>query len=141
MAESWAGLCPVGPNPFGHHLTSVVLHGLNAMLVFLVMVQLLLCAGISWGSRIAPAQAIPAAAVTALLFGLHPLRVESVAWVSERKDLLCAFFVLLSILTYITYTAARSGGKRLCLFVVSIDFAVLALMSKPMAVSLPSSCS
>lgn len=127
-----------GPNPFGHHLTSVVLHGLNAMLVFLVIVQLLLCArGFRGEVESHPAQAIPAAAVTALLFGLHPLRVESVAWVSERKDLLCAFFVLLSILTYINYTAARSGGKRLCLFVVSIDFAVLALMSKPMAVSLP----
>ena len=83
-----------------------------------------------------------AAATTGLLFGLHPLHVESVAWVAERKDLLCALFYLLSIMAYTSYLkrgwgdAYRQAGSR-GRYLLALCFFILALMSKPMAVSLP----
>ena len=93
-------------NPWGHHLTNIILHGLNTGLVFLLFVTLI--------GRVNPDQRSStslwiSAAVTALLFGLHPLRVESVAWVSERKDLLCGFFFLSTLLTYLFYVPAKSS--------------------------------
>ena len=87
-----------------------------------------------------------AAGFTGLLFGLHPLHVESVAWVAERKDLLCAFFFFLSITSYTKYVSALTNEPagesfRSPLFnrhyLLTIGFFVLALLSKPMAVSLP----
>jgi hypothetical protein len=71
--------------------------------------------------------------VTGLLFGLHPLHVESVAWVSERKDLLCAMFYLLSIMAYMAYRTHKIYRT----YFLTLCFFILALMSKPMAVSLP----
>jgi tetratricopeptide (TPR) repeat protein len=84
--------------------------------------------------------------VTGLLFGLHPLHVESVAWVAERKDLLCALFYMLSLMAYTKYAQADSDetrGKEATLlfsdkrYLYSLGFFMLALLSKPMAVSLP----
>ena len=72
-----------GLKPWGHHLTSVLLHALNTVLVFLLLRGL---TGALWRS-----------VLVAALFGLHPLHVESVAWVAERKDVLSAFFGLLSL--------------------------------------------
>jgi len=85
-----------GLKPWGHHLTSVLLHALNAGLVF-ALLQLM--TGARWRSL-----------VVAALFAVHPLRVESVAWVSERKDVLSAFFGLLALLAYARY-AEGSGQK------------------------------
>src|SRR5208337_78591 len=76
------------------------------------------------------------AAATGLLFGLHPLHVESVAWVSERKDLLCAMFFLLSTLAYTKYVSSGGGLWNKHYILVVLLFA-LALLSKPMAVTLP----
>jgi tetratricopeptide (TPR) repeat protein len=109
-----------------------------------------------WKERSMPEEASPflderriliAAGVTGLLFGLHPLHVESVAWVAERKDLLCGLFFLLSISAYVKHiralhneplekkkTASRFFNRS---YLVSLVFFVLALLSKPMAVSLP----
>ncbi|MDA8091313.1 MAG: tetratricopeptide repeat protein [Nitrospiraceae bacterium] len=79
-----------------------------------------------------------AGAITGLLFGLHPLHVESVAWVSERKDILCALFYLLSILAYIRYVkGVYEHRNRYSPYLLSLCFFALALMSKPMAVTLP----
>jgi tetratricopeptide (TPR) repeat protein len=82
------------------------------------------------------------AGVTGLLFGLHPIHVESVAWVAERKDLLCALFYLLSVMAYIKYATRRQAQGDNNVMVsrsnhLSLLFFILALMSKPMAVSLP----
>lgn len=124
--------------PLGHHLTSIMLHGLNALLVFLVVLQLLLRARASFVPAASySVWAISSAGIAALLFAVHPLRVESVAWVAERKDLLCAFFFLLSISAYISYASLRSKGGGLAWIVISLLCALLALMSKPMAVTLP----
>ncbi|HUI44703.1 MAG TPA: tetratricopeptide repeat protein [Nitrospirota bacterium] len=90
-----------------------------------------------------------AAGITGLLFGLHPLHVESVAWVAERKDLLCALFFLLSIITYTNYVSRQksedssndeAGKKNLFIsspYLFTLGFFILALLSKPMAVTLP----
>lgn len=74
---------------------------------------------------------------TALLFGIHPVHVESVAWVAERKDVLCAFFFLLSIIFYIRHATLSNGHRFLSNYRLSLLFFALSLMSKPMAVTLP----
>ena len=117
-----------------HHLTNLILHGLNTALVFILIVTLL--------SRIAsPARDtswnIIAGGVTALLFGLHPLHVESVAWVAERKDLLCAFFFILTTWAYTCYVFSPVKRRRRMWYGITLILFVLALMSKPMAVTLP----
>ena len=114
----------------GHHLTNLLLHGLNAGLVVL-----LLCALARARARWAESSArtIIAGIAAGLLWGLHPLRVESVAWVSERKDLLCASFYLAGLLCYLRY----AGNAKQRFYIATLACLALALMSKPMAVSLP----
>ncbi|HZN53677.1 MAG TPA: tetratricopeptide repeat protein [Candidatus Polarisedimenticolaceae bacterium] len=103
----------------GHHLTSVLLHVANTLLVFALLAR-------------ATGDAARSGAV-ALLFGVHPLHVESVAWVSERKDVLGALFALLALVAYVGYVQ-RPGARRYA--AVTAAF-VASLMSKPMAVTLP----
>lgn len=103
----------------GFHLTNVLLHGGNVLLLFFVLRCL---TGAGWRS-----------ALVAALFAIHPLHVESVAWVAERKDVLCAFFGLLAIGAYVRYVRHGSGWAYLTAFL----FFVLGLMAKPMLVSLP----
>jgi len=108
-----------GLNPAGHHLTSLLVHAANVLLVFLVLGRL---TGSRWRSGLAAA-----------LFAVHPLHVESVAWISERKDVLSAFFWMSTLVAYTRY--ARSPGlKRYGL--TALVFA-LGLMAKPMLVTLP----
>jgi protein O-mannosyl-transferase len=108
-----------GPKPAGHHMTSVGLHAINAVLLFLLLVFMTGFTGRS--------------AMVALLFALHPLHVESVAWISERKDVLCAFFWFLTLLAYAWHARAPSRKRY---WFVAAGFAC-AIMSKPMAVTLP----
>jgi protein O-mannosyl-transferase len=103
----------------GHHWTSVIIHIFNTILLFLLLNRL---TGALWRS-----------AFVAALFAIHPLNVESVAWISERKNVLSTFFLLLTMLFYARY--AESPGWRRYLPVL-ICFA-LGLMSKPMLVTLP----
>ncbi len=133
-----------GLNPFGHHLTSIILHGMNTLLVFLLVMQLMLRGRamnqVPTPSSVflsLPTQHLIAAVVTALMFGLHPLHVESVAWVAERKDLLCAFFFLLTLCSYLFYTSSVAAKNRRAWFTACIVFTTAALMAKPMAVTLP----
>ena len=108
-----------GLNPEGHHLTNVLFHMANAILLFVVLRWM---TGAIWRSGL-----------VAALFALHPLHVESVAWVAERKDVLSTFFWMLTMVAYVHYVN-RPGGKRYLL--VLITFA-LGLMAKPMLVTLP----
>ena len=108
-----------GLNPMGHHLTSLLFHVANTLLLLLILVRM---TGTLWQSSFAVA-----------LFALHPLHVESVAWVAERKDVLSTFFMMLAIWAYILYV--KKGNIRRYLLVVL--FFVLGLMSKPMLVTLP----
>jgi len=108
-----------GLNPMGHHWTNLIIHMTNTILLFLV---LNLISG-----------AMLRSAFVAALFALHPLHVESVAWISERKDVLSTFFGLLMVLAYYRYV------KRPCFknYLPVIIFLSLGLMAKPMIVTFP----
>jgi hypothetical protein len=135
-----------GLNPLGHHLTNNILHAVNTFLVVLLVTRLLEfvkpLSAVSYqlsaktDSRFTSHDSrfiLIAASATGLLFGLHPIHVESVAWVAERKDLLCALFYLLSVIAYVKYATCKTYRTYLfCLI-----FFTLALLSKPMAVTLP----
>ncbi len=133
-----------GLNPLGHHLTNNILHALNAALVVILLARILTSVVNHKRNRtfLTDRAIVIAGAATGLLFGIHPLHVESVAWIAERKDLLCALFYLLAVIAY-TYNAretAADNAHSLCFswtYLVSIVFFCLALLSKPMAVTLP----
>ena len=108
-----------GMHPWGHHLTNLVFHAAASVLLFLA---LRLLTGALW----------PSAAVAAL-FAVHPLHVESVAWIAERKDVLSAVFWMLAMGAYGLYVR-RGGVARYAMVVAAF---VLGLMSKPMVVTLP----
>jgi len=105
--------------PGGYHLTNLFFHLANTLLLFLIFNRV---TGKPWRS-----------AFVAALFALHPLRVESVAWVTERKDVLSTFFGMLSMLAYVSYAECPGVGRYLPAL---LAFA-LALMTKPMVVTLP----
>jgi Flp pilus assembly protein TadD len=121
-----------GMQPFGYHLTSLVLHAINGAVFFLVAVRLL--------DRALPgtsAVAIRAGGtVAALVFAIHPLRAESVAWVTERRDVLSGLFYLLTVLTYLYAVEAEPGRRRRWLGLSAAAF-VLAMLSKAIVMSLP----
>jgi protein O-mannosyl-transferase len=108
-----------GLNPRGHHLTSVAIHTASALLLFLLLVQI----------TAAPWQSL----FVATLFALHPLHVESVAWVAERKDVLSGLFWTLTLLLYARYVK-RPGAGRYC---AALGCFAVGLMTKPMLVTLP----
>ena len=108
-----------GLNAGGYHLTNLLLHLTNVLLVFFI---LKLMTGALWRS-----------AFVAALFALHPLHVESVAWVTERKDVLSTLFWLLTMWAYLGYVK-RPGMRRYFLIIVSLT---LGLLAKPMLVTLP----
>ncbi|HKI05311.1 MAG TPA: glycosyltransferase family 39 protein [Thermoanaerobaculia bacterium] len=108
-----------GMSPAGHHFTSLLLHAANVLLLFEVLRRMTGAAGRS--------------AVAAGLFAVHPLHVESVAWVAERKDVLSALFWILAMGAYHCYAARPSPGRYL---LVALAMA-LGLMAKPMVVTLP----
>ncbi len=107
-------------NPWLYHLDNLILHALNAVLVF-TFISLFAARDIAF--------------ITALLFGIHPLRVESVAWVAERKDVLFAFFYLCALIQYSIFVKNKhteTGRLYLCL-----GLFVPAVLAKPQALSLP----
>lgn len=108
-----------GLAPGAHHLVNLTLHAANALLLLLAI-------------RFLTGEVWPSAAV-AVLFAIHPLRVESVAWASERKDLLAGLFWMLTMLAYAAYTRKPSLGRY---GLVLVAFA-LGLLAKPMLVTLP----
>ena len=138
-----------GLDPLGHHLTNNILHAINTFFVVVLVVRLLANRQVGKLTSFHYSHFI-AAGVTGLLFGLHPIHVESVAWVAERKDLLCALFYLLSIMAYVKYASntshrTQSTEQRAIPpmryapgpLLSALCFFILALLSKPMAVSLP----
>ena len=108
-----------GLEPSGHHLTNLLFHIANTLLLFGVLLKM---TGAVWRSGL-----------VAVLFALHPLNVESVAWIAERKNVLSTFFWLLTLLAYVAYVEKKSIGRYLLVAL----FLALGLMSKPMLVTLP----
>src|SRR4051812_17726319 len=108
-----------GLNPAAHHAVNLLLHSASALLLFLLLQWL---TGYTWRSF-----------AVAVVFAMHPVNVESVAWIAERKNVLCMFFFLLTLLAYRGYVRKPGIVRYLGILV---GFA-LALMSKPMAITLP----
>jgi len=109
-----------GLAPGGHHGASLLFHILNTVLLYLLF---LTATGALWRS-----------AFIAALFAVHPLHIESVAWIAERKDVLSTFFWMLSLLAYLKYARRRRFGRAYAAMIVAF---ALGLMAKPMLVSLP----
>jgi tetratricopeptide (TPR) repeat protein len=108
-----------GLNAGGHHLTNLLFHIANTLFLFFLLSRM---TATLWQS-----------AFVAVIFALHPLHVESVAWVAERRDVLHTFFLLLTIWVYINYVEKPKWFRHICVLLCFI----LAVMSKPMAVTLP----
>jgi tetratricopeptide (TPR) repeat protein len=114
-----------GPNAGGHHLTNVLLHAATVILLFLTLLNL---TGTLWRS-----------AFVAAIFAIHPLRVESVAWVSERKDVLSGLFFMLTLWSYVQYVRQFQlrSSKAGIWYGLALGLFALGLMSKSMLVTLP----
>ena len=108
-----------GADPSGHHAVNLAFHVVNTALLFLLLQRI--------------THAVWPSALVAALFGIHPLHVESVAWIAERKDVLSTFFWILAIWAYARYCEKR-GWRR---YAWVVAFFILGLMSKPMVVTLP----
>ena len=108
-----------GLNAGWHHFTNVLLHAIAVVLLFVALQQM---TGVLWRS-----------AFVSAVFAVHPLHVESVAWIAERKDVMSAVFFMVTLLAYLNYTRAPSIGRYLTVALA----VVLGLMSKPMLVTLP----
>jgi len=114
-----------GLHPAGHHLTNVLLHTVTVILLFLMLGNM---TGTFWRS-----------AFVAAVFAIHPLRVESVAWVAERKDVLSGLFFVLTLWAYVRYVQyfQVKNPKSKVWYGLALGLFVLGLMSKPMLVTLP----
>src|SRR5882724_4217151 len=120
-----------GMNPVGYHLTNVVIHAANAVLFF-YLAKFLLDAAQPPSTARKQQDTTLAAILGALFFAMHPLRVESVAWITERRDVVSGFFFLLTLITYLHYTRGKRGA-----YAASLLLYGLALLSKPIVVTLP----
>lgn len=131
-----------GPNPWGYHLVSLLIHAVNAGLLFLLFAKM--------------TKAVWRSAFVAAFFALHPVHVESVAWVAERKDVLSTLFALLTVFAYLKYVSCVEGEekseipnpkseanskleirRRRIFYALALLLFALGLMSKPMVVTLP----
>jgi tetratricopeptide (TPR) repeat protein len=120
-----------GMDPAGYHLSNIVYHAISAAIFSLVALRL-----IGAAAAFPPAALGAAAATSALFFALHPLRAESVAWVTERRDVVSGLFFLLTILWYLRARDVE-GGARVRRHAVACLFYVLAIFSKSIVMTLP----
>ncbi len=111
-----------GADPLLFHWTNLILHGINVVFVFLFTRKL--------------SQKLSIAFLTALIFGLHPMHVESVAWISSRKDVLYGFFFLGGLVSY-QFWLDRDSGKKAGFYIMTLALFILALLAKPMAIVFP----
>lgn len=146
--------CLWGMNPFGYHLTAIILHSFNSVLFFLLCLVFFKSMPSDAGSHglfpnnNSENMMLWPAFMAAVFFAWHPLRAESVSWITERRDLLCGFFYLSSLLAYFKYAAfekeyAEQTGKALPentgnkMFIISLLLFLCGLFSKSMAIILP----
>lgn len=126
-----------GLNPVGYHLTNIVLHAANSGLVVLIADRIIKwVGGSSEGSKLYPFVLL----LAGLLWGIHPLRVESVAWVTERKDVLNGLFALGAILCYLRYVRLKESGRVQIFsryYFLTLILFILSLMAKSVTVVLP----
>lgn len=123
-----------GMNGLSYHLSSNLIHALNATLVFFLALQILARSGVRTGRH---RWGLPLAAVfAALAWGLHPLRAESVSWITQRRDLLSAFFYLLTVIVYL-HAQGTGVSRRRTWLLVALGTSVLCNLSKVIGVTLP----
>jgi len=126
-----------GMNPQGYHLTSLLIHTANAVLLYYIALRVLGSAESAVGSALLGMEDVRRVAVaagfSALFFAVHPLRVESVVWITERRDVLCGFFSLLCVLSYLRWATERRRRD----YAIALAFFVCALLSKGTAVTVP----
>src|SRR5262249_17973193 len=132
-----------GMNAFGYHLTNLLLHASTTVLCFFLIVALVRRGSQETSER----SLVPAAALGALFFGLHPLRVESVAWITERRDVLSAPFLILAVLAWLRAVEAGDGAagagasgdapRRRRWLAPSLALYALSLLSKSIGMTLP----
>src|SRR5262249_3813491 len=122
-----------GMAPGAYHFGNLALHALNAVLVYLLAERLL---ALAWPTA-APLAFRMGALVAALVFGIHPLRVESVGWITDRGDVLCATFYLLATIAYLRFALAEDAAVRHRWRLASLGAFVAALLSKEIAMTLP----
>ncbi len=122
-----------GLDPWGYHLGNLLLHAANVAVLWLVARRLLAIgsSGTATGATLAAG-----ATIAALVWGLHPLRAEAVAWASARRDVMCGLFYLLAVLAYLRGVARGAGIERRC-WVLSLAAFAAALSSKTIAMTLP----
>ena len=108
-----------GPNPAVYHLTNIMFHLLNVLLLFWILYRM--------------TGGLFKSIFVAALLAIHPLHVESVAWISELKDVLSAFFWMLTILAYLGYVKNPSSRR----YIIAVLFFALGIMAKPMIITLP----
>jgi Flp pilus assembly protein TadD len=123
-----------GLEPAGHHFMGMVIHGVNAVWVYFIFLRLATIIKPLWAKS---TPLLIGGVAAALLYACHPLRVESVAWASERKDLLSAFFILPAFLTYLNFTDHQETRFKIRWYLLTICLFILSLMSKPMVVTFP----
>src|SRR5262245_6577991 len=124
-----------GTNPFGYHLTNLVLHSANAV-VFFFLARILLRRVFKLADDTSPILINLSAGLAALLFSIHPLRVESVVWATERWDFLSGLFFLLTVYGYVRAQTYTEKSRRLWSAVTFVSF-ILSLLAKASAITLP----
>jgi len=125
-----------GMNPAGYHLTNLVLHVLNAALFFLLIIAFLRRNSNVTDDSYRVGIRVSAAA-GALFFAVHPLRVETVAWISTRSDLLCGFFYILTIISYLRMNDKNETVHKKKWFLLSLLFFIFSLLSRAWGITLP----
>src|SRR6516164_2000124 len=130
-----------GMNPAGYHLSNILLHAANAVLFYFIALHLLRL-NVPVCPADGPSAPILGSALATLLFAVHPLRAESVAWITERRDVLSGLFCLAAVLTYLQYCGVPERQTRRTRnapewYWASLGFFALALLSKSMAMTLP----
>ncbi|MGZ4987208.1 MAG: tetratricopeptide repeat protein [Limisphaerales bacterium] len=124
-----------GQNAGAHHMVNVAFHAANTVLLFWLLVTLLRPNN---SSERDPITHVWMCGIVAALFGLHPLRAESVAWISERKDVLSVFFFMLTLLAYVHYVRLRATRNNVVpAYALVLGLFSLGLLAKPMLVTLP----
>jgi regulator of sirC expression with transglutaminase-like and TPR domain len=122
-------------NPAGYHLTNLILHVLNTVLFYFLINALLHRTVTVSHSKLSGVEI--SAAMGALYFAIHPLRVETVAWVSTRGDVLCGFFYLITILAYLRMSASPSISERRKWYLIAVLFFLFSLLSRAWGITLP----
>jgi hypothetical protein len=124
-----------GMNPTGYHLTNIVLHGINSILFYFLIAVFLQRKTVASNAGVAGVKI--SAVIGAVFFAVLPLRVETVAWISTRGDLLCGAFYILTIIAYVRMNDGKDAGAKRKWFLLALLFFVFSLLSRAWGITMP----